>query len=153
MGLTLGSCAEARPPGTGQLQRSVAIVTRVLPGNIDKIQVMSNVSTARKIGMAARIASRMAAHHAGRSRTLGAVLKGARATAVHFGRVLHQLWLEVTGFIFLGLAAIGSVALVREYSRHQTGQTGLSRVLAAIVFTLVFAWFGVTSFWRAWKKS
>jgi hypothetical protein len=61
---------------------------------------MVNVSTVRKLSIAARIA----AQHAGRTRTVGAVLKGARATATHFGRVLHQLWLEVTGFVFLALA-------------------------------------------------
>ena len=39
---------------------------------------MANVSTVRKLSIAARIA----AQHAGRTRTLGAVMKGARTTAV-----------------------------------------------------------------------
>jgi len=34
-------------------------------------------------------------------------LSGARATARSFGRVAHQLWLEVTGFTFFVLAVIG----------------------------------------------
>ena len=37
-------------------------------------------------------------------------MKGARTTAAHFGRVLRQLWLEVTGFVFLALAFIGAGA-------------------------------------------
>jgi hypothetical protein len=110
---------------------------------------MVNVSTVRKLSIAARIA----AQHAGRTRTASAILKGARTTAAHFGRVLHQLWLEVTGFVFLALAFIGAVAFFREYARYQAGQTTTARVVIAIVFTLTFVWFGVTSFWRVWKKS
>jgi hypothetical protein len=109
---------------------------------------MVNVSTVRKLSIAARIA----AQHAGRTRTVGAVLKGAKATASHFGRVLHQLWLEVTGFVFLALAFIGAGAFFREYARYQAGQTTAGRVAVAIIFTLTFAWFGMTSFWRVWKK-
>jgi hypothetical protein len=110
---------------------------------------MVNVSTVRKLSIMARIA----AQHAGRTRTVGAVLNGVRTTARHFGRVLHQLWLEVTGFVFLALAFIGAGAFFREYSRYQAGQTTAGRVLVAIIFTLTFAWFGASSFWRVWKKS
>jgi len=109
---------------------------------------MVNVSTVRKLSILARIA----AQYAGRTRTVGAILKGARTTAVHFGRVLHQLFLEVTGFVFLALAFIGGVAFFREFARYQAGQTTTGRVVVAIVFTLTFVWFGVTSFWRVWKK-
>ena len=66
-----------------------------------------------------------------------------RTTAGHFGRVLRQLWLEVTGFVFLALAFIGAVAIVREFARYQAGQTTTARVVVAIVFTLTFVWFGV----------
>lgn len=110
---------------------------------------MVNVSTVRKLSIIARIA----AQHAGRTRTVGAVLKGVRTTAAHFGRVLHQLWLEVTGFVFLALAFIGAGAFFREYARYQAGQTTSGRLLVAIVFTLTFTWFGASSFWRVWKKS
>ena len=109
---------------------------------------MVNVSTVRKLSIMARIA----AQHAGRTRTVSAVLKGARTTALHFGRVLHQLWLEVTGFVFLALAFIGAGAFFREYARYQAGQTTSARVGVAIVFTLTFTWFGASSFWRVWKK-
>src|SRR5580704_3419110 len=109
---------------------------------------MVNVSTVRKLSIAARIA----AQHAGRTRTASAVFKGARTTAAHFGRVLYQLWLEVTGFVFLALAFIGGAAFFREYARYQAGQTTTGRVAIAIIFTLTFVWFGVTSFWRVWKK-
>jgi hypothetical protein len=109
---------------------------------------MANLSTARKLSIVARVA----AQQAGRTRTLGAFLKASRITSTHVGRVLHQLWLEVTGFVFLVLAVIGASALVREYHKYQAGQIGLNRVVVAAVFTAVFAWFGVSSFWRVRKK-
>jgi len=110
---------------------------------------MTKLSTVRKL----TILTRVIGQSAGRNRTVGAVLKGVRTTATYFARVLHQLWLEVTGFVFLVLAAIGAFAFFREYARYQAGQTTTARVVVAIVFTLTFVWFGVTSFWRVWKKS
>jgi hypothetical protein len=69
------------------------------------------------------------------------------------GQTLHQLWLEVTGFTFLALAAFGALAGVREYGRYQTGHsTGPARLILAICFTASFAWFGLSSFWRVNRK-
>lgn len=104
----------------------------------------------RKIGIGARIL----AERAGRSRTGAAVLSGARTTWGSFGRVGRQLWLEVTGFTFLVLAAIGAMAGLREYGKYQAGEaTGLGRVILAACFTATFVWFGVSSFWRVRKKN
>ena len=110
---------------------------------------MAKLSTLRKLGIIARVA----AQQAGRNRTIGAVVRAGRAVAGHWTGVLHQLWLEVTGFVFLFISAIGAGAFFREYTRYQTGQTSPGRVLLAIVFTLTFAWFGVSSFWRVRRKS
>jgi hypothetical protein len=89
-----------------------------------------------------------------RSRTGNAVLKGLRATARSFGQVLHQLWLEVTGFTFLAIAAIGAMAGVREYGKYQSGHAaGPGRLVLAACFTVSFTWFGLSSFWRVKKKS
>ncbi len=76
-----------------------------------------------------------------RSRTYGALLTGARTSLSHFGKVLRQLWLEITGFVFLAFAAIGVVGLVRECAAYQAGRASSSRV-----------WFGTSSFWRARAK-
>ena len=111
--------------------------------------LMTKLSSFRKL----TILTRVIGQSASRNRTLSAVFKGARTTAAHFGRVLHQLWLEVTGFVFLALAFIGAGAFFREYARYQAGQTTPGRVAVAIIFTLTFAWFGASSFWRVWKKS
>jgi hypothetical protein len=106
-------------------------------------------STVRKIGMVARAMGQLA----GRSRTKSAFLKGIRATAASFGRVLHQLWLEVTGFTFLAIAGIGALAGIREYGRYQAGHAaGPAKLILAGCFTVTFAWFGVSSFWRVKKK-
>jgi len=114
---------------------------------------MSSVSTSRKLGIAARVAGRMISQHTRRSRTFGAVTKAARATASHFVRVLGQLWLEVTGFVFLFLAGIGVIAFFREFAKYQAGHATSSRVVLAMCFAGLFGWFGVSSFWRVWKKT
>jgi len=109
---------------------------------------MATLSTARKLSILARVA----VQQAGRTRTFGALLNAGRTTAVHFGRVLGQLWLEVTGFVFLVLSGVGALAFVREWTKYQAGRTSPGRVLLAIGFTVMFGWFGVSSFWRVRKK-
>jgi len=115
----------------------------------DKIEAVNKVSTARKLGIVARVAGQQAK----RSRTLRAAGHAVSTTARALGRVLHQLWLEVTGLVFLVMAASGGIALAHEFSKYQAGRTGLGRVAIATCFTLTFAWFGVSSFWRVRKKS
>ena len=112
-----------------------------------------SVSTTRKLGLAARVAARMTSQRAGQSRLLTAAWRGLQVTARSVGHVLGILWLEVTGFVFLFLAFIGGVALSREYIKYQAGSVGPGKVILAVCFTLMFAWFGVSSFWRARRKS
>jgi hypothetical protein len=103
----------------------------------------------RKIGVILRIALQQLR----RSRAGAAVIKGFEATARSFGRVLHQLFLEVTGFTFLAIAAIGGITTFREYGKYHAGQAaGPGRLILAIVFTFSFAWFGLSSFWRVNKN-
>ena len=111
---------------------------------------MVNVSTAKKLVIAGQVAVRQLT----RSRAGGAVISGLRASGHHFGRVLKQLWLEVTGFTFLVLAGIGALAGFREYVKYQSGQSaGPGRLIVAICFTLSFIWFGLSSFWRVKRRS
>ena len=109
---------------------------------------MTSLSTARKIGLAARVV----AGQAGRSRLGGALWSGARATAASFGRIFHILWLEVTGFIFLSLGIVGALAGVREYHKFGTDQANPNKIWAAGIFAVLFVYFGITSFWRARKS-
>jgi hypothetical protein len=118
-----------------------------------KIEGVSNLSTARKFGVAARVATQMVTQNAKRSRTLRAAISAIKSTARSFGHVLHQLWLEVTGTVFLAMAGIGGIALVREYVKYQGHHATAGRVAIAVLFTVTFAWFGVSSFWRVRQKS
>jgi hypothetical protein len=117
-----------------------------------KIESMSRLSTARKFAAVARVAWQVVGQHASRNRTLNAVGAAARATARSCGHVLHLLWLEVTGTIFLSLAAVGLIALSREWSKYQAGHTTSVRLAVAVLFTVTFAWFGLSSFWRVRRK-
>jgi len=103
----------------------------------------------RKLGVITRATLR----HLRRSPTGAALLRAVHQTALSLGCVFHQLWLEVTGFTFLVLAAIGALAGFREYVKLHAGQAAsLGRLFIAIAFTLCFAWFGVSSFWRVNKN-
>jgi hypothetical protein len=112
--------------------------------------MMMDGQAARKITLIFRSAIKLIEQ----SRTGRAMLAGVRATANSFGRVLHQLWLEVTGFTFLAIAGIGVMAGIREYGKYQSGHaTGPGRLVLAICFTVSFAWFGLSSFWRVNKRA
>jgi hypothetical protein len=110
---------------------------------------MVNVSTARKLGIAARIAGQQVK----KTRTYGAVLQAARATTSHFLGIMRQLWLEVTGFVFTIFAGMGLVATVREYTAYHAGHGHSERLAAAAGFCLMFSWFGATSFWRSRRRT
>jgi hypothetical protein len=117
-----------------------------------KIEAVNVFATARKLGAAGRVASRLTNEAATRNRTFGAVMNGVRATTRSFRVAMHQLWHEVTGTVFLAMAAMGGVAGGREYMKYHAGQTTAGRVAVAAAFTLTFAWFGLSSFWRVRKK-
>jgi hypothetical protein len=109
---------------------------------------MVQVSTVRKIS----ILSRIVAGRVGHTRLGGAVVNAARVTGAHVGRVLHVLWLEVTGFVFLGIALICAGAGFHEYAKYQAGQIGIGKAALAAGVTVMFTWFGVSSFWRVRRK-
>src|SRR6516162_8599763 len=105
------------------------------------------------LGRQGRAALRIAGRKSGENRWLRAYYRAGEAVAGSVGRVLHVLWLEVTGFLFLVLAAIGAGAAVREYHRYVAGTATLGRVAIAAVFALLFLYFGINSFWRSRRKS
>jgi len=63
-------------------------------------------------------------------------------------RVLHRLWLEVTGAIFLALAAFGGLSAWKEWHAYQAGGA-LWELLLALMFVIMMGGFGVYSFLRA----
>jgi hypothetical protein len=110
---------------------------------------VSKVSTLRKLGMVARVAR----DQAGRSRTASALMSAISTTARSFGHAAHQLWLEVTGLIFLVMALGFAGASFKEYAKYHAGQVGSGRLAIAISCTVIFSWFGLSSFWRVRRKS
>ncbi|HEX9118918.1 MAG TPA: hypothetical protein VF840_00110 [Terriglobales bacterium] len=110
---------------------------------------MPGLSTARKLGIFGRIAARQA----GQSRWLRAGYSALQITFRHFGRVVHLLWLQITGVFFLFFALAGGLACWREYQAWQAGKIGPGKMVLAACFALVFLWFGVSSFWRAKRRS
>ena len=66
--------------------------------------------------------------------------------------MIHVLWLEVTGLLFLLLALVGAGAAVREY-QHVAGGAGSGKMLLAAFFAVSFTYFGVSSFWRSRKRA
>jgi hypothetical protein len=113
-----------------------------------KIEGVSKVSALRKLGAVARIAG----DQMGRSRTGRALMSAVSTTARSFGHALHQLWLEVTGLLFLVMAMGFGAASFKEYGKYHAGQVGSGRLAVVVLFTVTFAWFGVSSFWRVWRK-
>jgi hypothetical protein len=77
----------------------------------------------------------------------------ARITLGHFGRVLHLLFLQITGVFFLFFAAAGALAAWKEYRVWDAGRAGPAKMYLAIAFAALFAWFAVSSFWRAGRRA
>ena len=63
-------------------------------------------------------------------------------------RILHRLWLEITGAIFLGLAAFGSLSAWKEWRAYRDGGAPWEFLLA-LAFVVMMGSFGVYSFYRA----
>ena len=76
----------------------------------------------------------------------GAALKGVFG---HLGRTLHLLWLEIAGAFFFVFAVVFALAAGREHLKPDTDTT---RLALSLSFTILFAWFAGTSFWRARRK-
>jgi hypothetical protein len=136
-------------PVAAERFRSRAQVAVIVAPQAVKIEAVSKVSNTQKLGVVARVAGQQAR----RSRTVRALGGAISAVGRSLGRVLHQLWLEVMGLLFLLMAFSGGVFLAREYAEYHARHTALWHVVIAICFTVTFAWFGVSSFWRARQKS
>jgi hypothetical protein len=89
---------------------------------------------------------------ANRAAWVNAIARALAAFLRAIARAAVALWHEVTGFFFAIFALIGAGGIVREYGLYRAGKTGPTPLAVAVVFTLVFAYFAATSFWRARRK-
>lgn len=102
-------------------------------------------------GIAGNI-GRLTGSRAARQRIVGALWSAGSTTVRSFMRILHVLFLEVTGFLFTCLTiGFGAVA-VREYHKNKLGTAPMYKTVLAACFAAMFLWFGVSSFWRARRK-
>jgi hypothetical protein len=125
------------------------LATTIVRSAAAKIDKMIAAQMAKKLGVILGVALQQVRQ----SRIGAALIGGVETTACSFGRVFHQLFLEVTGFTFLAIAAIGAVSGVREYGKYHAGrEVSPGRLILAMAFTLSFAWFGLNSFWRVNKS-
>lgn len=101
---------------------------------------------------AANALGQIALRGARRSRLLRAGYTATQTIVRAFGRVLHLLFLQVAGLFFcffaLGLAAHIPRAVHDQVAAHQ----GPARVYLLGGLSLLFAWFGMSSFWRTRQK-
>jgi hypothetical protein len=76
------------------------------------------------------------------------LLQHAWQVLLNMGKILHRLWLEITGAVFLGMAAFGSLSVWKEWRSYQAGGE-LWKLVAALTFVIMMGAFGVHSFFRA----
>jgi hypothetical protein len=109
---------------------------------------LTPISTARKAGVVAGVAARQVR----RNRWVRGGVAALTAVGKSMGRVAHLLWLEITGLFFLLFSLVGAVALSREYPKYAAGRLGPGKLVLTLIFTIVFAYFGISSFWRVRRK-
>ena len=117
------------------------------------VQSENKSATSQDFTRQGRAALRVAGRKTGKNRWVRALYRGGSATVASVGHVFHALWLEVTGFLFIVLGVIGGGATAREYHRYLAGTTTRGRVILAALFTLLFLYFGVNSFWHSRRKT
>jgi len=101
------------------------------------------------VGRVLRATSRLAGRKAGENRWVRAIWAGASATLQSFTRVGKLLFLQITGVFFVFFGFAGGYAALREYHKWSTGHAGPGKFVLAAGFAVLFAWFGLSSFWRA----
>jgi len=82
--------------------------------------------------------------------------RGAMVFGKKLGHVMHLLFLEVTGFLFICVALGLGGAAKREWIKYAAGDHShdtTSKLAVAGFFTLMFLYFGISSFFRAKRKA
>ena len=83
-------------------------------------------------------------------------LQEARKFGSKLWQVTRELWHQIIGFIFVSfaiMATFGAGGLIPTYQRMDRDPDNLWRVVALLVFIVIFAGFGISSFRRARRVS
>ena len=67
-------------------------------------------------------------------------------------RPIRSLWHEVIGFLFLSIAFLAGVSAFRV-ARNLEDPSNMFRLIVTVIFVLIMAGFGISSFLRARKIS
>ncbi len=94
----------------------------------------------------------VAARQVRRNRWFRGGVAAVTAISKSMARVAHLLWLEITGLFFLLFSAIGGIALAHEYPKYAAGKMGAGKLVLTFIFTIIFGYFGLSSFWRVRRK-
>ncbi|HUS18171.1 MAG TPA: hypothetical protein VMZ25_00845 [Terriglobales bacterium] len=100
-----------------------------------------------------RAAGRVAGRAIRRNRVVNASLAGGRRFLAVVSQVAHALFLETMGLFFLFFTLTGGFATYRAYRAYRGAQAGVEPVILGVLFTLLFLYFAVSSFWRAQKRA
>ena len=65
------------------------------------------------------------------------------------GKTLHQIWLEVTGALFIGIGVLAIPSAWKELRAFQLGHAPMWRLLLAGLLIALSVSFGIYSFWKA----
>ena len=85
-------------------------------------------------------------------RLLRGVQSGVSGFAGPLRKVLHVLFLEVSGLVFL-LISLGVVsAFLREYRKYAMHEVGVERLVVTAAIGAMFLYFAASSFWRARRR-
>ena len=95
---------------------------------------------------------RLAGRRANNSRLLRASATAARAMLSSWRRLLHMLWLQITGVLFCFFALGFATRIPHVYQEYASGKTPNYRFLLLVCVTAMFAWFGASSLWKAARK-
>ncbi len=66
---------------------------------------------------------------------------------------LRVLWNEVIGFLFLSIAVISGFSWFRTWRAYGGTSDEVLKLVLTGLFTAVFAFFGLSSFWKARRIS
>lgn len=84
-----------------------------------------------------------------RNRYVDAGIEAGKVTLQHTSRTLRTLVLEISGFVFCVFAVAGIAAVRKEFASLTGPWFRDKELMAAMVFSLLFIYFGVTAFIRA----
>lgn len=90
------------------------------------------------------------------TKVVSVALQEARKFGSKLWQVARELWHQIVGFVFVSfaiMATFGAGGLIPTYQQMDRDPDNLWRVVALLVFVVIFTGFGISSFRRARRVS